>query len=133
MLHKKQKGTLAELAVGQYLIELGWNVLFPVGENTRYDLIAERDGVFKRVQVKYATPKNGCMDVNCRSSNNWSVLRYTKNDIDVIAAYNPSSRKIYFIDIDKINNNLFKIRLEPTKNKQKTGIHLENELENIMK
>ncbi len=87
-MHKKTKGSIAELAVAAHLMSDGWRVLLPYGENTRYDLVAEKDGKFMRVQVKYVTPKNGKLYVNCRSSNNWSVLPYTAQEIDLIAVYN---------------------------------------------
>lgn len=122
-MHKKIKGDLAEMAVAARLIEEGWRVLFPVGETNRYDLVAERNGKFVRIQVKYVTPKNGVLDVNCRSSNDWSVLHYTSEEIDMIAAYNAHDKLIYFIPVNKINHNLFKLRLEKTKNNQKLKIH----------
>ncbi len=118
-MHKKTKGSIAELAVAGRLLEEGWQILFPVGENCRYDLVAEKDGKFLRVQVKYVTPKNGALEVNCRSSNNWSVLHYSAKDIDLIAAYDSVSRNIYFIPVDKINRNSFKIRIESSRNGQK--------------
>jgi len=49
---------------------LGYKVLLPYGENSRYDMVAEKDNKFLRIQVKYTTPKNGVLEVNCRSSNN---------------------------------------------------------------
>ena len=73
-MHKKTKGSIAELAVAAELVKEGWHILVPYGENTRYDLVAEKDGRFVRIQVKYVTPKDGKLYVNCCSSNNWSVL-----------------------------------------------------------
>ena len=84
-LAKKTKGDTAELIIAAKFIENGWQVLFPFGENHRYDLVAEKGNKFLRVQVKYVTPKNGALEVSCRSSNNWSVIHYTSKDIDVIA------------------------------------------------
>lgn len=110
--------------VAARLIEDGQRVLFPVGENNRYDLVAEKKGRFIRIQVKYVTPKNGALEVNCRSSNNWSVLRYTAKEIDAIAAYNAHDKSIYFIPVKKINRNTFKIRICKAKNNQKLKIHL---------
>jgi hypothetical protein len=106
------------------LIEDGWHVLFPIGENSRYDLIAEQKGKFLRVQVKYVTPKKGVLDVNCRSSNNWSVLHYTPEEIDVLAVYDSVNKEIYYIPVSKINYSLFKLRIEPAKNNQKSKINL---------
>src|SRR3989344_4523829 len=121
---KKTKGDIAELAVSKRLIEEDWKILFPYGENHRYDLVAEKNNKFLRIQVKYSTPKNRVLEVNCRSSNNWSVLHYTSKDIDMIAVYNPKSEKVYFIPVSEINHSLIKLRIEPSKNNQKLKIHL---------
>ena len=124
ILPKKTKGYIAEMIVASRLMEDGWHILFPVGENIRYDLVAEKEGKFLRVQVKYATPKGGVLNVNCRSSNNWSVLHYSEKEIDLIAVYNANDREIYYIPVSEINHSLFKLRLEKTKNNQKKKINL---------
>ena len=123
-MNKKDKGDFAELRVASELISSGWNVLFPYGEDNRYDLVAEKTGVFRRIQVKYVTPKNGALDANCRSSNNWSVMSYTPEDIDILAVYDSISTKIYFVPVGEINKNTFKLRLLATKNNQRQKIHL---------
>ena len=40
-----------------------------------------------------------------------------------MAVYNANDKVIYFIPVSKINCNLFKIRLEKTKNNQQKYIH----------
>ncbi|MDP2942331.1 MAG: group I intron-associated PD-(D/E)XK endonuclease, partial [Candidatus Omnitrophota bacterium] len=82
----------------------------------------EKNGKFIRVQVKYVTPKNGVLDVGCKSSNNWTVDKYTANQIDFIAAYNSKPRDIYFVPSSKFNSNVIKLRFKAAKNNQKTGI-----------
>lgn len=123
IMHKKTKGTIAEMSVAAHLIENGWHVSLPIGENNRYDLVAERDGRFARIQVKYVTPKNGALEVNCKSSNNWSVLHYTAKEIDVIAVYDGCKKSIYFVPVGKINRSSFKIRIDESKNNQKIKVH----------
>ncbi|MBI1866244.1 MAG: hypothetical protein HY005_02650 [Candidatus Staskawiczbacteria bacterium] len=118
ILSKKIKGDIAELAVAKRLIELGCKVLFPYGENHRYDLVAEKDSKFLRIQVKYATPKDGILNINCRSSNNWSVLHYTEKEIDILVAYNPDNEEIYFIPVAQINYSSLNLRTSPAKNNQ---------------
>jgi len=90
----KKKGAIAETKVLAYLTERGFNVSVPWGEDIRYDLVSEKNGVFKRVQVKYITPKNGRLDVFPRSANNWNTIKYTSKNIDVMAIY--MKRLIYF-------------------------------------
>jgi hypothetical protein len=121
-MHKKTKGSIAEMVVASSLMKMGWNILFPFGENCRYDLAAEKDGRFSRVQVKYVTPKDGTLIVNCKSSNNWSVDKYTSKEIDFIAAYNPEGGNVYFIPSSKLNSSCIRLRIAPTKNKQTANV-----------
>ena len=121
-MHTKTKGDIAELAVALRLVREGWKVLFPYGENSRYDLVAEKQGRFVRIQVKYVTPKHGLLYVNCRSSNNWSTVHYTAEDIDIIAVYDPVSRSIYFVPTHDIRKSAMMLRLRPTKNNQKARV-----------
>lgn len=121
-MHKKTKGSIAEMEVASRLLQKGWNVLFPFGENNRYDLVAEKGGKFTRVQVKYVTPKNGSLEVGCKSSNNWTVDKYTADQIDFIAVYNSKTGDVYFVPSSKFNSSSIKLRLNKTKNNQKIGI-----------
>jgi len=116
----KQKGDIAEAYVTYLLKQNGFNVLVPWGEDNRYDLVTEKKGIFKRIQVKYVTPKNGVLEVPIRSSNNYNIIHYSSNDLDIIAAYSPEQNKIYFIPINGIKNkSVCKLRLTATKNRQK--------------
>ncbi len=130
-MHKKTKGSVAELAVATALVKEGWHVLIPYGENTRYDLVAERGGVFKRIQVKYVTPRRGVLRVNCQSSNNWSVRQYTAEEIDTLAVYNPDGDTIYFVPVNEIRKGGMVLRLEPTKNGQKAYVRFAQEFSEL--
>ena len=126
-MHKKRKGSIAELAVATRLMKEEWHVLIPYGENTRYDLVAERDGKFVRIQVKYVTPKNGVLHVNCRSSNNWSILPYTAKEIDAIAIYESRTEAVYFVPIGSMRKSAMVLRLDPTRNRQKARVRFAKE------
>ena len=126
-MHKKTKGSIAELAVAFRLMKDGWQILLPYGEHVRYDLVAEKKGRFVRVQVKYVTAKNGKLYVNCQSSNNWSVLPYTAEEIDVIAVYEPMSESVYFVPVEKIRKAAMVLRVAPTKNGQKARVRFAND------
>lgn len=122
-MDKKQKGTLAELRVAACLLANGWNVLIPYGENNRYDLVAERSGKFIRIQVKYVSPSNNGLNINCASSNNWSIKTYQPEEIDYMAVYDSNSEKVYYIPVSAINKYKFKLRLNGSKNNQEKGVH----------
>lgn len=115
----KQNGDVAEAYVIYFLKKSGFNVLIPWGEDSRYDLISEKNGIFKRIQVKYVTSKNGVLAVPIRSSNNYNIIHYKADDIDIIAGYCPNQNKVYFIPLEFIKNkSLCKLRLLPARNKQ---------------
>lgn len=130
-MHKKEKGVIGELAVAAHLAREGWQVLFPYGENCRYDLVIERNGIFKRVQVKYSTPKNGALRINCRSSNNWSVLPYTAEQIDMYAVYDSEHKDIFFIPIQETNTSVMNLRIAESKNNQQTNIRFAKDYREI--
>lgn len=121
-LSKKKKGDVAELVTAAHCLKNGYQVLFPYGEDTRYDFVIEREGVFKRVQVKYVTPKNGTLDVSCRSSNNWSTRAYTTDEIDILAVYDSISEAVYFIDAKIMGKRSLMLRLLASKNNQTKGV-----------
>jgi hypothetical protein len=54
MASLKTKGDLAELKVAVDLVQRGYRVAIPFGEDSDFDLILIRDGQLERVQVKYA-------------------------------------------------------------------------------
>ncbi|MBI5700400.1 hypothetical protein HZC34_00930 [Candidatus Saganbacteria bacterium] len=120
----KEKGNLAEIKVAAFLIQKGFNVLIPWGENQRYDLVAEKNGLFVKIQVKYVAPKMGHLTVPLRSANNWKVVKYNKNELDFVAAYNPENDIIYFIPLKSIRNTAtINLRVSGPKNNQKKLDH----------
>jgi hypothetical protein len=119
----KQKGLQAELYVAHLLVRHGFTVLMPYGEDVRYDLVSEKNGVFKRIQVKHVTPKGGTLEVQLRSSNNYQIIRYSTADVDIVAAFNPEDRSVYFIPLSEtLNRNCLKLRLTGCKNNQQRRV-----------
>lgn len=53
-LNPSQVGDITELKCQAYLIEQGWNVLVPIGNHQKYDLVIEKNGQFYKIQVKHA-------------------------------------------------------------------------------
>jgi hypothetical protein len=67
--HTKVKGDLGVLKAQADLCEQGFVILVPMTEHAPFDLVAYKDGVFKRVQVKCRTiDKTGAICVHFRSS-----------------------------------------------------------------
>lgn len=48
-------GQITELKCQLFLVEQGFNVLIPMGNHQKYDLVIEHNGKFTRIQVKHAS------------------------------------------------------------------------------
>lgn len=91
-LNSKQKGNLTELQCLTAFYEEGCHVSLPYGENSRYDMIVDIDGILIRVQVKTSSLKDdGAISFSCRSShvNSMGVknIRYSAQEIDYFATF----------------------------------------------
>ena len=102
----------------------GYKVALPVGEDWRYDLIVLRQNKLERVQCKYTESNGQYVEVRCRSTNNWNVLKYTKEDVDWVVAYDKTTDRCYFIPSSMLGTGRSTIwlRLLPPKNGQKKDI-----------
>jgi len=85
-LNPSQIGQVTELKCQTYLIEKGWNVLLPIGNYLKYDLVIEKNNKFFRVQCKHATELETGFRVRTRydKRDNGKVVKetYSKEDID---------------------------------------------------
>ena len=85
-LNPSQIGQITELKCQTYLIEKGWNILIPIGNYQKYDLVIEKNGKFYRIQCKHATEQETGFLVRTKYDKrvNGKVIKetYTKEDID---------------------------------------------------
>lgn len=128
-MNTKDKGDLAQLAVAKDLMIQGYKIAFPYGDSWDYDLIACKDGIFYRVQVKY-TESNGevvVVDCSCRSTHagkTTTTKMYTAEMIDWIAVYDKQTDISYYIAASQLGSGKSELylRLVPSKNNQQKGI-----------
>ena len=105
MNETKQKGLLTELRCQTFFTELGYNVLIPLGEDCRYDMIVDIDNHLIRVQVKTSHLKDNekGIEFSTRStrvnSNNVISKKYTKDEIDYFATW--WENKVYLIPVEE--------------------------------
>jgi hypothetical protein len=120
----KTKGDIGEAMICADICRRGYRVAFPFGEDWSCDLIVLRGRVFEKVQCKYTESKNGVIAVQCRSSNNWSIKKYSSDDVDWIACYDKSSDECYYIPAKMLGNGRreIKLRLSPPRNNQRKKI-----------
>lgn len=132
-LHAKTKGTAGEMAVAKNLMLNGYGVFYELGDNSKIDLIAEKDGKLTKIQVKsYTSIREEYVDVRGTKSGPNYRFKYSTSDIDIFAIYILDLDKILYIPSDFLNNqSMITIRLKPSKNRQKKGVHFFDEFEKM--
>jgi Holliday junction resolvase-like predicted endonuclease len=125
----KEKGDLAELRVAADLVDRGCRLSLPYGEDCDYDLIADKDGILHRIQVKYTQSDGRVIGVRCMSHSltNGKVRQtkhYTAKTIDWIAVYDRTSDRCYYLPASELGSGRshLHLRLAPAKNGQSIGI-----------
>lgn len=120
----KSVGDLSEVIVLYALARLGHYVSVPWGENQRYDLIAEIDGVLRRVQVKTGRLRMGSVLFNAYSSHahrNGGSRSY-KGDADYFGVYCPELQRVFLVPVGDVPESRGCLRWEPAKNSQSRKI-----------
>jgi len=115
-----RKGLVAHLAIAQRLIELGFEVLEPVGNHLRYDLAyyvpasSDKKAQLVRIQCKSARLSQ---DSTCLFFNAYNLggkgkrqRRGYQGDAEYFGVYSHDLRKVYLIRVDAClvgNTNLY--------------------------
>lgn len=128
MLTPDKKGAIAEAAIVLAASKLGITVLRPSAEGTRYDLVFDLGGRFLRVQCKSAVHSGGVIAVPCFSSrrcaDGFLKRRYTREEIDAVAAYCPELDRSFLLPLDAFRSQTYiQLRVVPTRNKQQLRIN----------
>src|SRR5437763_6237492 len=84
-------GATAEIKIAAELVELGFDVLWPIAAHGRYDLAVDLDGRLIRIQCKSAAMRGNVIAVPARTSRRapegYRRGTNTADEVDVIAAY----------------------------------------------
>ena len=125
--HTKQKGDLGVLKAQVDLFEQGFTICLPHTEHAPFDLVAYRDGEFRRVQVKYRTlGKTGALDVKfstCWADRNGThTAPVNKQEVDVYCIYCPDTDECYYLEPGKFGSNVT-LRVETPKNSQSKRVN----------
>ena len=125
--HTKEKGDLGVLKAQLDLFEQGFTVCLPLTEHAPFDLVAYRQGEFRRVQVKYrALDRTGALQV--RFSTCWTDRKGThtapvdKDEIDAYCVYCPDTDECYYLDPKQYGSNVT-LRVRPSKNAQAVAVN----------
>jgi hypothetical protein len=100
--HPKDIGDRSTLAIILSLRSVGYGVLLPFGENTRYDLVIEEGGSFSRVQCKTGRLREGSIRFPVCSCyghhrNPVTARRSYHGQIDSFAVFCPETGGVYLI------------------------------------
>ena len=129
MFTSHEKGVLGELAFTIHLIQRGYTILNPLNPNSSYDLVAEKNGNFMRIQVKYCTPRNGRIRVELERPKR-KTKNYRDRNVDAMGAYDSQSEKCYLIPISQINEKSeIWLRVDNPKNSQQKKINYASKYE----
>lgn len=86
---RHRNGAVAELFTAAKIAENGWNILYPLVTQSRYDIVIEKEGVFCKIQIKKATwsKSNTYKYLQARISgkNKQTNTPYKKSDVDYFA------------------------------------------------
>src|SRR5579884_660570 len=139
--NKKALGERSQAIIIYRLLEAGYNILTPYGDNTRYDLVIEdADGQFWRVQCKTAWMDKRSNDEAVRFATASSHYHYRggkynharrgyQGQIDFFAVYSPDLDKVYLIPIDHAGASDMVLRLIIPKGKNQHGIKMAEDYE----
>ena len=131
----QKKGTLTELHCILDLTNLGIRTLTPTDEASKYDVVADLNGKFIRIQCKTSTwaidtniPKTAFyITTCCQTTNTKKTIRhmYSKEDIDYFYTYFQGQG--YLVSIEEANGKTFRWRYVYLSTGQKAGIHIADE------
>ncbi len=126
MHHTKGKGDLGVLKAQLDLYEQGFTILTPQTEHSPFDLVAYRNGEFRRVQVKYrSVDRYGKLDVKfstCWTDKNGThTVPIDKLEVDLYCVYCPDTDECYYLNPDEFGSSA-SLRVETPKNNQRRNV-----------
>jgi prevent-host-death family protein len=130
MHNTNHKGNVAEAVITAEAMKLGVDVMKPLGEHTRYDLIFDLGRRLLRVQCKWAPLDGDVVTVRLVSSRYTSDGRqirnaYTSAEVDAVAAYCEALDECYLIPADVFDGmkKALSLRVAPPRNGQRAQLN----------
>ncbi|HLL77971.1 MAG TPA: group I intron-associated PD-(D/E)XK endonuclease [Ktedonobacteraceae bacterium] len=124
----KAVGEQSEAIIIAKLVELGYNVLLPFGDNQRYDLIIEDAALnFHRIQCKTGWVESKGAYIEFKTASSYYHTRQGRTEherkgyrgqVDYFAVYSPDTGKVYLVPMAHASTVNCFLRLVPTKNNQ---------------
>ena len=134
MLNSNDKGNIAEAAIALEAIKLGIDVLKPVSEHGRYDLLFDLGQRVMRVQCKWWALDRAagviCVRVGGSRHTPAGYVRttYSTEEVDAIAVYSAELDEVFLVPIDVVaGRSAVRLRIDPPRNAQRACINLASE------
>ena len=133
MENTKYKGNVTEIETILAFMKLGYNVLTPYGDCERYDLVADVNGKFLKIQCKTASQQDEEGNVykfSCRSTHKingqMKMAKYETGEIDYFATC--IKGKCYLIPLSECGSDKI-LRFTLPKNGQIRGVNFAKDYE----
>ena len=128
----QQKGKITELHCIMDFTQLGIRTLLPVDDSSKYDVVADLNGKFIRIQCKTASWSKDTsqekvafeISTSRQTTNTTSTTRYKYNKEEIDYFYTWFEGQGYLIPIDKVTGTTFRMRYEYPSSGQREGIHI---------
>ncbi|MFF8406942.1 group I intron-associated PD-(D/E)XK endonuclease [Streptomyces sp. NPDC015684] len=123
-LSPKARGELTEAIVIAKLVECGYQVSLPFGDNQRYDVVADDGERLHRIQIKTARDGRTAGTVQFNTVSIHPISGRTAGyhgQIEAFVAYHPGSHAFFWVPVDECQGHRFAVRLSPAKNNQVRG------------
>lgn len=118
-------GDASEAMMLAALISAGYHVAIPFGEDQRYDMIIDKNGVLARVQVKTGRLRKGAILFNCYSVHAHADqrLRTYRCSIELFGVYCPDIKEACLVPVGDVPRSCYgSIRVVPPKSGQRSRI-----------
>lgn len=115
-MNPKAVGERTEAVVLAALVKRGKVVLLPFGDNQRYDLVVDENGIFTRIQCKTGRLVKGSVVFStCSSQAHRSKGRQGyKGQAELFGVYCPDNDKVYLVPVDDVGVGYAYLRVDPT-------------------
>lgn len=96
-----RKGVTAEFLAKVYFTIDGWVILIPDSHETSYDFVIEKNGEFRRVQVKTASVYGDLIRVRNKHGQNRT---YDQNAYDILVGVWVERKRLYLFHSEDVNS-----------------------------